>query len=71
MADQQNERLARLETKLEFLKELLTEIRKDVKSNPTIYEYKKVEQRLNRIEKWLFPVMLLSGVIGYLFKFIA
>lgn len=45
------ERLASLEAKLTFLKELLTEIRDDVKDQPSKSDYINLEERLTTVEK--------------------
>lgn len=45
-----NERLVSLETKLEFLKALLLEVRDDIKGLPTKEEYDKLEIRVRDLE---------------------
>lgn len=47
---QTNERLASLEAKLEFLKELLQEIRDDLKTQPTRAELDDLTERLGKAE---------------------
>lgn len=65
MSDQeQNERLVKLETRLEFLKELLTEIRNDVKTNPSKNDYSNLDHRLRRVENTLVKASIVSGVLG-------
>ena len=49
-AEQTNERLASLEAKLEFLKELLQEIRDDLKTQPTRAELDDLANRLEKVE---------------------
>jgi len=48
--NQTNERLASLEAKLEFLKELLQEIRDDLKTQPTRAELDDLAERLAKAE---------------------
>ncbi len=48
--NQTNERLASLEAKLEFLKELLQEIRDDLKTQPTRAELDDLSDRLAKAE---------------------
>lgn len=63
-----NERLASLETKLEFLKELLIEVRDDLKGSPTKSDYDKLENRVLDLEKFrardAIKVGIASGIIG-------
>ena len=73
-----NERLASLEAKLEFLKELLTEIRDDLKDHPTRSEVDKLEDRVQDLEsnqhKILIKVGITSSIViivgGLLLKFL-
>lgn len=72
-----NERLASLEAKLEFLKELLKEIRDDVKNLPTREEVEelkercdKMDERQDKLEKaqtsLLVKVGIASGVLSFI-----
>lgn len=57
-----NERLASLEARLEFIKELLKEIREDVKDSPTREELKDLEVRVDELEKTYNKIMLKVAV---------
>jgi chromosome segregation ATPase len=46
-----NERLASLEAKLEFLKDLLLEVRQDIKALPTKNDYEDLEQEISTLEE--------------------
>lgn len=68
--NQTNERLASLEAKLEFLKELLQEIRDDLKTQPTRAELDDLSQRLSKaedkiseLEKAKVELMVKMGVL--------
>ena len=64
------ERLASVETKLEFLKELMLEVRKDVKNLPTSNEYNKLDSRVQELEKArikdAIKIGVSSGILGFL-----
>lgn len=65
-----NERLASLEAKMEILRELLKEIRDDLKNQPTREELTEVEERLSKLENsqvsLAIKVGVASGIIGAL-----
>ena len=69
-----NERLASVEAKLQFLKELMLEVRDDLKGTPTKEEYDKLEQRINELEKSRFrdgiKIGVASGLLGILFSLV-
>jgi len=65
-----NERLASLEAKLEFLKELLQEIRDDLKTQPTRVELddigdrlEKAEDKISELEKAKIELMVKMSVL--------
>lgn len=57
-----NERLASLEAKLEFLKELLQEIRSDVKNQPSREEFDNLERRVASLEKTQTSLSIKIGI---------
>lgn len=71
MPDQNtNERLASLEAKLEFVKELLKEIRDDVKNQPSREEYEEMKERVSKLEDaykgLIWKIASASGAISVL-----
>lgn len=60
----EKERLARLETNIEFMKDLLTEIREDQKNHPSKEEYNKLEDRVNKLENSRNSLAVTVGVIS-------
>lgn len=73
MAD--NERIASLETKIEVLKDLLLEMRDDLKSTPSRIEYEslkdlyvKLESEIDQVKsemnKWAIKTGVASGIVG-------
>lgn len=68
MAD--SERLASVEAKLEFLKELLLEVKQDIKGLPTKDEYEKLDRRIRILEesrlKDGIKIGIASGVVGFI-----
>jgi len=73
------QRLASLEAKMELIRELLKEIRDDIKNQPTREELNEVEDRVDRLEKsqisLVIKVGVTSGILGalagYLVKLLA
>lgn len=65
-----NERLASVETKLEFIQDLLKEIRDDLKDQPTREEYLDLKDRVNDLEDGMdsikMRVFAASAVISIL-----
>ena len=53
MAEQDKtvERLTALEVKLEFIKDLLKEIKEDIRDQPSKEDYDKLEERVANLEK--------------------
>lgn len=49
--DKTLERLTALEVKIEFIKEALKEIKDEVKEQPSIEDYEKLEERAINLEK--------------------
>lgn len=68
MAD--SERLASVEAKLEFLKELLLEVKQDIKGLPTKDEYEKLDKRIKQLEdsrlKDGIKIGIASGMAGFI-----
>lgn len=68
MSDQTHERLASLEAKLEFLKELLTEIRDNLKSMPNREEFNEIKHKVEQLERsqmtLAIKVGIASGILG-------
>ena len=65
-----NERLASVETKLEFIHELLQEIKNDVREQPSRDEHSELKNRVGEIEKALIGVKIkvfaIAGFIGFI-----
>jgi predicted nuclease with TOPRIM domain len=70
-----NERLASVEAKLELLRELLKEIRDDVKNSPTRKEFdelhEEVEDLKQKTTSAMIKIGILSGALGLFSGFIA
>ena len=59
--DSTNERLARLETRMELLVEMLKEIKIDLKNSPSRDEHEALEKRVAQLEKNSSNLMLKVG----------
>lgn len=60
-----NERLATLEAKLEFIRELLSDIKEDVKEQPSQEEVDDLKERLSILEKnYTSLVVKVASVAG-------
>lgn len=63
MSEQDNNtRLAKLEVSFEFIKDLLKEIRDEVKGLPVKEDYDKLELRINTLEKSQTNLMIKTGI---------
>ena len=63
MSEQDNNtRLAKLEVSFEFIKDLLKEIRDEVKGLPVKEDYDKLELRINILERSQTALMIKTGI---------
>lgn len=64
-----NERLASVEARLEFIKDLLKEIRDDLKEQPSKEEFVDLKTRVHEMEKSLMNVRIkiyaISGIVSF------
>lgn len=63
MTEQNNSvRLARLEASFEFIKDLLKEIRDEVKGLPVKEDYDKLNERITALEKAQTTILIKTGI---------
>jgi len=68
------ERLVSLETKLAFIQNLLEEIKRDLKDQPSKEHVEELEERIQKLEKSqnkvVIKVGIISGILGTLCGFL-
>lgn len=57
-----NSRLTKLEVSVDFFKDLITEIRSDIKDAPTRAEYDNLQEKLERVEKSQNSLIIKTGI---------